>query len=86
LSITGITENLKPFLCRATIALAEKNPIAEPEKASMAQWSLSLIRASFSQERLQYLEEPSKIVYQTKEGTDEEVFDALQWFAAIACR
>ncbi len=63
--------------------MAEKNPIAEPEKASEAQWSLSLIRASFSQDRMQYLEEPSKIVYQAKEGTDEEVFDALQWFGPL---
>ncbi len=35
-----------------------------------------IIRASFSQERMQYLAEPSKVVYRSKDGTEEKVFDA----------
>ena len=35
-----------------------------------------ILRASFSQERMQYLAEPSKVVYQAKDGTEEKVFDA----------
>jgi hypothetical protein len=42
-----------------------------------------IIRASFSQERMQYLEEPSKVVYRAKDGTEEKVFDALEWLAAM---
>jgi hypothetical protein len=42
-----------------------------------------IIRASFSQERMQYLAEPSKVVYRAKDGTNEKVFDALEWFAAM---
>jgi len=39
--------------------------------------------ASFSQERMQYLAEASKVVYRVKDGTDEKVFDALEWLAAM---
>ena len=42
-----------------------------------------IIRASFSQERMQYLAEPSKVVYRAKDGTEEKVFDALEWLAAM---
>jgi hypothetical protein len=38
-----------------------------------------IIRASFSQERMQYLEEPSKVVYRAKEGTEGKVLDASGW-------
>jgi len=41
------------------------------------------IRASFSQERMQYLPEPSKVVYRAKDGSGEKVFDALEWLAAM---
>jgi len=30
----------------------------------------------FSQEWMQYLAEPSKVVYQARDGTEEKVFDA----------
>jgi hypothetical protein len=42
-----------------------------------------IIRASFSQERMQYLAEPSKVVYRAKDGPGEKVFDALEWLAAM---
>jgi hypothetical protein len=32
---------------------------------------------------MQYLAEPSKVVYRAKDGTDEKVFDALGWLAAM---
>jgi hypothetical protein len=38
-----------------------------------------IIRASFSQERMQYLPEPPKVVYRAKDGSEEKVFDALEW-------
>ena len=32
---------------------------------------------------MQYLQEPSKVVYRAKDGTEEKVFDALEWLAAM---
>jgi len=50
-------------------------------------WDLNLaryiIRASFSQERMTYIKEESKVSYQSKDGTEEKVFDALEWLAAM---
>ncbi len=42
-----------------------------------------IIRASFSQERMTYLPEESKVIYESKDGKEEKVFDALDWLAAI---
>jgi hypothetical protein len=42
-----------------------------------------IIRASFSQKRMQYLAEPSKVVYRAKNGNEEKVFDVLEWLAAM---
>ena len=42
-----------------------------------------IIRASFSQERMTYIPEESKVVYQSKDGKTEKVFDALEWLAAM---
>ena len=42
-----------------------------------------IIRASFSQERMQYLAEPSKGFYRAKDRTEKKVFDALEWLAAM---
>ena len=47
---------------------------------------LYIIRASFSQERMTYLSEESKVTYCSKDGKQEKVFDALEWLAAMpAC-
>ena len=48
-----------------------------------------IIRASFSQERMTYISEESNVVYQSKDGKEEKIFDALEWLAAMpacACR
>ena len=42
-----------------------------------------IIRASFSQERMTYIPEESKVSYQSKDGKDEKIFDALEWLAAM---
>jgi len=42
-----------------------------------------IIRASFSQERMTYIPEESKVIYQSKDGKKEEAFDALEWLAAM---
>ena len=42
-----------------------------------------IIRASFSKERMTYIKEESKVSYQSKDGKEEKVFDALEWVAAM---
>ena len=42
-----------------------------------------IIRASFSQERMTYIPEESRVIYQSKDGKKEKVFDALEWLAAM---
>ena len=42
-----------------------------------------IIRASFSQERMTYIPEESKVSYQSKDAKDEKIFDALEWLAAM---
>jgi hypothetical protein len=42
-----------------------------------------VIRASFSQERMTYLSEESRVLYQSKDGKMEKIFDALDWLAAM---
>jgi len=42
-----------------------------------------IIRASFSQERMTYIPEASEVIYRSKDGTEEKVFDALEWLAAM---
>ena len=37
-----------------------------------------IIRASFSQERMTYIPEDTKVIYQSKDGKEEKVFDALE--------
>ena len=45
-----------------------------------------IIRASFSQERMTYLPEESRIIYRSKDNRQEKAFDALDWLAAMpAC-
>jgi len=42
-----------------------------------------IIRASFSQERMTYFPDDSKVVYRSKDGKEEIIFDALEWLAAM---
>ena len=42
-----------------------------------------IIRASFSQERMTYLRDESKVVYQSKDAKQTKIFDALEWLAAM---
>jgi hypothetical protein len=42
-----------------------------------------IIRASFSQERMQYLDEEGGVVYKSKDGKDTKGFLALEWLAAM---
>jgi hypothetical protein len=43
-----------------------------------------IIRASFSQERMTYVREESKLIYKSKDGRQQKAFDALEWLAAMS--
>ena len=38
-----------------------------------------IVRASFSQERMNYVRDESKVIYRSKDGKEEKSFDALVW-------
>ena len=40
-------------------------------------------RASFSQERMRYLDQEGKVVYRAKDGKSSRIFPALEWLAAM---
>ena len=52
------------------------------EQEAMENLARYIIRASFSQERMTYIPEESKVIYQSKDGKEEKVFDTLEWLAA----
>ena len=41
------------------------------------------IRASFSQERMQYLDNKGIVIYSAKDHKERKIFDALEWLAAM---
>jgi hypothetical protein len=40
-------------------------------------------RASFSQERMQYLDQEGKVVYRAKDGKSSRIYPALEWLTAM---
>jgi hypothetical protein len=53
------------------------------QKRSMERLAAYLIRASFSQERMQYFPEQLKVIYHSKDGNDKKTYNALEWLAAM---
>jgi len=53
------------------------------EEKAMENLARYIILASFSQERMVYFPEDSKVVYRSKDGKEEKVFDTLEWLAAM---
>ena len=53
------------------------------DQQAMENLARYIIRASFSQERMTYIPEEAKVSYQSKDGKEEKVFDALEWLAAM---
>jgi len=59
-------------------------PGSSPEmKGAMENLARYIIRASFSQERMTYISDESKVVYKSKDTKEEKIFDALEWIAAM---
>lgn len=59
------------------------NRISTNDETAMENLARYIIRASFSQERMQHLEQEGKVVYRSKDGKDQKTFPALEWLAAM---
>jgi len=59
------------------------NRIYPHEDTAMENLARYIIRASFSQERMTYMREESKVIYKAKKGGETKTFDALEWLAAM---
>ena len=59
------------------------NRISPNDATAMENLARYIIRASFSQERMQYLDQEAKVIYNSKNGNKTKVFDALEWLAAM---
>jgi len=53
------------------------------DEKAMENLARYIIRASFSQERMTYIPEESNVLYRSKDGKKENMFDALEWLAAM---
>jgi hypothetical protein len=53
------------------------------QKRSMENLARYIIRASFSQERMTYIRDEAKVIYQSKDVREEKIFDALEWPALL---
>ncbi|MBN1470280.1 MAG: transposase, partial [Syntrophaceae bacterium] len=53
------------------------------DETAMENLARYIIRASFSQERIRYLENEGTVVYRAKNGKDQKIFPALEWLAAM---
>jgi len=54
------------------------------EKKSLENLAAYLIRATFSQKRMDYSPEQATVVYRSKDGKEKKTYDALEWLAAFA--
>ncbi|HPJ66524.1 MAG TPA: transposase [Desulfobacteraceae bacterium] len=60
------------------------SPRIQPgDEQAMENIARYIVRASFSQERMTYVRDESKVIYQSKDGKEEKTFDALKWLAAM---
>jgi ribosomal protein S27E len=60
------------------------NRISPTDDTAMENLARYIIRASFSQERMQYLDQEGKVVYSSKDGRTNKSFPALEWLAAMS--
>jgi hypothetical protein len=60
------------------------NRISPTDDTAMENLARYIIRASFSQERMQYLDQEGKVVYTSKDGRTNKSFPALEWLANLS--
>jgi hypothetical protein len=86
LSKDKITEDLVELLMswRHSGFNVFSGPRIQPrDEEAMENLARYIIRASFSQERMTYIPEESKVIYRSKDDKKEKDFDALEWIAAM---
>ena len=59
------------------------NRISPQDETAMENLARYIIRASFSQERMTYLDQEATVAYKAKDGKDAKVFPAMEWLAAM---
>ena len=59
------------------------NRISPKDETAMENLARYIIRASFSQERMHYLDQEGKVIYTAKDGRASKNFPALEWLAAM---
>ena len=59
------------------------NRISPDDDTAMENLARYIIRASFSQERMQYLDQEGTVIYTSKDGATTKNFPALEWLAAM---
>jgi len=59
------------------------NRISPDDDTAMENLARYIIRASFSQERMQYLDPEGTVVYTSRDGETTKNFPALEWLAAM---
>ena len=57
--------------------------IQPAEQEAVENLARYIIRAFFSQDRMSHIPEQSKVLYRSKDGKTENLFDALEWLAAM---
>ena len=58
-------------------------PIDPGNETSMENLARYISRASLSRERMTYVEDEGKVIYQAKDGSEKKEFTALEWLANI---
>jgi hypothetical protein len=58
--------------------------ISPADDTAMENLARTIIRASFSQERMQYLDQEGKVVYAAKDGRTSKCFPTLEWLANLS--
>jgi hypothetical protein len=59
------------------------NRISPTDETAMENLARYIIRASFSQERMNYLDQEGTVVYRSKRGETTKSFPAMEWLAAM---
>jgi hypothetical protein len=57
--------------------------ISPKDDTAMENLARYIIRPSFSQERMTYLDQEGKVIYKAKDGKSSKSFPALEWMAAM---
>jgi hypothetical protein len=58
--------------------------ISPDDDTAMENLARYIIWASFSQERMQYLDQEGKVIYTSKDGRTNKSFPALEWLANLS--